>query len=90
MTSNLIFLKVLTNICFQRPLKKCSVRIERLPAHVLGKSFCKINPENKFVAQKNQNEDIKSEIKVENHDNLDDLIYKESVSICVTFLDFLF
>ena len=57
--------------------KKCYVRIERLPANVLDKSFRKIHPENDSLLQK---VGIKSEIKVESHDDFDDQIYGDSVS----------
>ena len=60
--------------------KECSVKIERLPVHILKNLLGKINPENNHDLQKQQNKYIKTEIKIENHDNLDDPIYKDSVS----------
>ena len=60
--------------------KKCYVRIERLPKNVLDKSFRKIHPENNCLLQKVQEVVIKSEIKVESHDDFDDQIYADSVS----------
>ena len=84
MTSILILLTNFENFFFQRFLKKtkrCSVQIERLPAHILVKPFYKVPQEN----AKKRKVDIKSEIKVENHDDLDDPIYKDSVSIHKSF-----
>ena len=80
MTSIIILLNNFWYIFFQRPLKKtkrCPVKIESHPAHVLDKPFHKIPQEN----AENQDFSLKSEIKVENHDDLDDPIYKDSVSI---------
>ena len=59
--------------------KKCSVKIDSIPAQTLDELFCKRNPENNFMLQ-NQQINLKTEIKIENHDDLDDPIYKNHVS----------
>ena len=59
--------------------KKCSVKIDSIPAHTLDKLFFRINPENNFVLQTQQLH-LETEIKIENHDDLDDPIYKNHVS----------
>ena len=58
-----------------------TVRNDRLPVDVLDNLICKINPENDFKVEKKPQIGFKSEIKVENYDDLNDPIYKESVSI---------
>ena len=69
----LTILKYFSHGLFKKP-NRCSVKIEIHPAPVLDKKFYN-------VPQENQDFSIKSEIKVENHDDLDDPIYKDSVSI---------
>ena len=54
---------------------------QRPPAHVLDISIHKIPPESDFVVQNGQKVDIKSEIIIEDHDDLNDIIYNDSVSI---------
>ena len=60
---------------------KSSPRNDRPPAHVLDISIHKIPPESDFVVQNGQKVDIKSEIIIEDHDDLNDIIYNDSVSI---------
>ena len=60
--------------------KECSVKIDRLPVHVFKSLLGRINLEKNHDLQKQQNKYIKTEIKIENHDDLDDPIYKDSVS----------
>ena len=57
---------------------KSSPRNDRPPAHVLDIPIHKIPKESDFVGQK---ADIKSEIMIEDHDDLSDIIYNDSVSI---------
>ena len=64
--------------------KRCSVQIERLPAHILVKPFCKVPQQN----VKKRKVDIKAGIKKENHDDLDEPIYKDFVSIFMSFINF--
>ena len=59
---------------------KGSDRFDRLPTHILDESFNEIHAENV---------DIKSETTVENHVDLDDQIYKDSVSIYQSIVLFL-
>ena len=73
----------------QKKTKRCFVKIYRLPADVLDKPFYRINLESDFGVQGLKKLDIKNEIKIENHDDLDDPIYEDSVSIlCFDFLSF--
>ena len=60
---------------------KGSDRFDRLPTHILDESFNEILAENDHMGQNKLIVDIKSKIKVENHNDLDDEIYKDSVSI---------
>ena len=60
---------------------KSSPRNDRPPAHVLDISIHKIHKESDFVEQNGQKVDIKSEIIIEDHDDLNDIIYNDSVSI---------
>ena len=53
--------------------KECSDKIAK---NLLGRT----NPEKNHDLQKQQKKYIKTEIKIENHDDLDDPIYKDSVS----------
>ena len=68
---------------FQNSLKitkECSVKIDRLPLHILKNLLGRTNPENSFDLQKQQNKCKKAEIKIESNNDLDDPIYKDSVS----------
>ena len=52
-------------------MKKCYVHLERLPVNVIKKCFVKA--------------DLKNEIKVEEHDDLNDQIYNYDVSQSIFF-----
>ena len=53
-------------------MKKCNVHLERLPENIIKKCFGKV--------------DLKNEIKVEEHDDLNDQIYYDDVSQSVFLL----
>ena len=57
-------------------LKKCYVLIERLPEHMIKKPFVKVD-KNEFSSQEILSYD---EIKTEEHDDLNDNVYKDNVS----------
>ena len=57
-----------------------SVKIDKLPSHNYDKSFGGRNSEKDIKLKEQQNFHIKTEIKIENHDDLDGPIYKDSVS----------
>ena len=66
--------------------KECSVKVERLSVHILKNLLGRISPEKNHDLLKQQNKYIMTEIKIENHDDLDDPIYKDSVSFFYFFL----
>ena len=49
-------------------------------SHFKEGSTVNIDLENKSLVNKQQKFDIKTEVKIENHDDFDDPIYKDSVS----------
>ena len=79
-----IILTILGLFFFQRlpgETMKSSPRNDRPPAHVLDISIHKIPPESDFVVQNGQKIDIKTEIIIDDRDDLNDIIYGDSVSI---------
>ena len=57
--------------------KKCYVLLERLPKHMIKNPSVKVNMDYEIPCQKTMNF---NEIKIEEHDDLDDSIYKDNVS----------
>ena len=58
-------------------MKECYVLIERLPEHIIKKSFVRVDE----LYEISSKETLKfDEIKIEEHDDLNDNIYKENVS----------
>ena len=58
--------------------KKCYVHIERLPQHMIKNTSVKVEIKKEISSQEMLNYD---EIKTENHDDLNDAVYKETVSL---------
>ena len=58
-------------------IKKCYVHLERLPQHMVKKCFVKFDVKYEISSQEKLEFD---EIKIEEHENLDDNIYKGNVS----------
>ena len=57
--------------------KECYVLIERLPKHMIKKSFVGVDKQYEISFKETLKFD---EIKIEEHDDLNDNIYKENVS----------
>ena len=68
-------------------MKKCYVHLERLPKHMIKKSFVKVNMKYENPCQEALKFD---EIKIEEHEDLDDNIYKDNVSHSLIFFLFVF
>ena len=64
-------------------MKKCYVHLERLPKHMNKKCFVKFDIKNEISSQETLEFD---EIKIEEHEDLDDNIYKENVSHSLFYL----
>ena len=72
---------ILTNHIFPEflsEMEKCIVKLKRLPSYIHEKSLIKINPKNNDMFQEQLY--AETEIKIENHDDLNDQIYNDSVS----------
>ena len=58
-------------------MKKCYVHLERLPEHMIKSSYEKVDIKYEFSSHEALKFD---EIKIEEHDDLNDKIYKDDVS----------
>ena len=67
----------------QRILKECYVHIERLPEHMVKKSFVKVDIKYETSSEETLDYD---EIKIEEHDDLNDNIYEDNVSHSFDFI----
>ena len=66
----------------QEVLKKFYVHIERLPEHMINKSFAKVDKKYETSSKRKLDFD---QIKIEEHDDLSDNIYKDNVSILFNY-----
>lgn len=58
-------------------IKKCYIHIERLPEHMINKSVVRVDKQYEISLKETLKLD---DIKIEEHDNLNDNIYKDNVS----------
>ena len=63
-------------------MKKCYIHLERLPQHMIKTSFEKVDMKYEFSSHEAFKFD---EIKIEEHEDLNDKIYKDDVSNSVLF-----
>ena len=63
-------------------MKKCYVHLERLPQHMIKTSFEKVDMNYEFSSHEALKFD---EIKIEEHEDLNDKIYKDDVSNSLLF-----
>ena len=63
-------------------MNKCYVHLERLPKHMIKSSFVKVDMKYEFSSHEALKFD---EIKIEEHEDLNDRIYKDDVSHALLF-----
>ena len=66
-------------------VKECYIHLERLPQYMNKKSFVKVDVKHEISSEENKF----NEIKIEKHDDLNDNIYKNEVSISLIFIFFI-
>ena len=66
-------------------MKKCYIHLERLPQHMIKTSFEKVDMKYEFSSH-----EAFDEIKIEEHDDLNDKIYNDDVSHSLIFFSNLY